>query len=52
MTDQPERIAARRRRCLSYVGNWLQIAGVKMVLTSHTSSLAVEEQFSWCGRSS
>ena len=45
ITDQPERILPDVGGALSYVGNWLQIAGVKMVLTSHTWSLAVEEQF-------
>jgi peptidoglycan/LPS O-acetylase OafA/YrhL len=45
LTDQPERLLPDVGGALSYVGNWLQIAGVKMVLTSHTWSLAVEEQF-------
>src|SRR5262245_16542953 len=45
ITGHPERVAPDVGGALSYVGNWLQAAGVKMVLTSHTWSLAVEEQF-------
>jgi len=45
VTGKPERVLPDAGGAVSYVGNWLQIAGVKMVLTSHTWSLAVEEQF-------
>jgi peptidoglycan/LPS O-acetylase OafA/YrhL len=44
-TGHSERLLPDVGGALSYIGNWLQIAGVKMVLTSHTWSLAVEEQF-------
>jgi peptidoglycan/LPS O-acetylase OafA/YrhL len=44
-TGQHDRILPDVGGALAYVGNWLQIAGVRMVLTSHTWSLAVEEQF-------
>jgi peptidoglycan/LPS O-acetylase OafA/YrhL len=45
LNGQPERLLPEVGGALSYVGNWLQIAGVDLGLTSHTWSLAVEEQF-------
>lgn len=45
LDGQTSRIAPDVGGALSYVGNWLQAIGMKMGLTSHTWSLAVEEQF-------